>query len=100
MMWKEKEVDEKEDKEDKDEDYLVNNVFSGKTCFFLKFFFRFVCFCGLCAVKTKKPPRGLAIFFFNAKNLSILGKKNSRFHEIQDSRNNCWIHTQKAQYEW
>ena len=38
-MWKEKEVDEKEDKEDKDEDYLVNNVFSGKTCFFLKFFF-------------------------------------------------------------
>ena len=39
MMWKEKLEDEKEDKEDKDEDYLVDNVFSVKTCFCLKLFF-------------------------------------------------------------
>ena len=75
MMWKEKLEDEKEDKEDKDEDYLVDNVFSVKTCFCLKHFFRFVCFCGLCAVKTKKPPRGLAIFFFQFQELKHFGKK-------------------------
>ena len=74
-MWKEKEEVENEDKEDKDEGLPLLIMFSlWKHVFVWNNFFRFVCFCGLCALKTKKPPRGLAIFFFNSRNFSILEK--------------------------